>query len=112
MKKAKKKVVKKKFVKKMPLPYVIVRSHSSGVHFGLMDSRIGDTVTLLKSRRLWQWSGASLSQVGASGPSNAYTNKFGEEISKTEIVSPQGFEIIYCSDVAIEKILSVTPWKN
>ena len=90
--------------------YVIVRSHTAGVHAGFLESRKGDTVVLLKSRRLWRWYGASLSQVGSSGLANG-DNRIGMEIRKTEIVSPQGFEIIYCTKKAQENIEAYPAWK-
>ena len=52
--------MKKKSVK---MDYVIVRSHTAGVHAGYLKSRTGDYIILLESRRLWKWYGASLSQV-------------------------------------------------
>jgi hypothetical protein len=91
-------------------PYVIVRSHTAGVHSGYLESRKGDTVILSESRRLWQWAGASLSQVANTGPANG-TNKFGGAVLKTEIVSPQGFEIATCRKEAIKAIQSVPEWK-
>jgi hypothetical protein len=103
-----KKLIKKTAKKK--LPYVIVRSHTAGVHAGFMESRKGDSIILLKSRRLWRWCGASLSQVAASGLANG-DNKIGEEVSKTEIISPQGFEIAHCTADAAKKIQEFSPWK-
>ena len=99
--------MKKKTVKK---EYVIVRSHTAGVHAGYLESRKGDTVVLSRSRRLWRWYGASLSQVANYGPS-AGDNRFGGEVLKTEIVSPQGFEIATCRPEAIKAIQSVPEWK-
>ncbi len=96
--------------KKTKAPYVIVRSHTAGVHCGYLQSRKGDTVILTESRRLWRWCGASLSQVANSGPS-AGDNKFGGAVLKTEIVSPQGFEIATCRPEAIKAIQSVPEWK-
>lgn len=90
--------------------YVIVRSHTAGVHAGYLEGRKGDTVTLTKSRRLWQWSGATLSQVANTGPASG-TNKFGSEVLKTEIVSPQGFEIATCRPEAVKAIQAVPEWK-
>lgn len=91
-------------------PYVIVRSHTAGVHSGYLESRKGDTVILSKSRRLWRWSGASLSQVANTGPGSG-ENKFGGPVLKTEIVSPQGFEIATCRPLAIKAIQAVPEWK-
>lgn len=90
---------------------VIVRAHTAGVHFGEFVSRKGDTVILKNSRRLWQWHGGSLSQVATTGPSNAGTNKFGATVLQTEIVSPQGYEIMDCSAEAVKAILAMPDWK-
>lgn len=96
--------------KKARNPFVIVRSHTAGVHAGHLESRNGDTIILSESIRLWQWSGASLSQVASSGPGSG-VNKFGQTVPKTEIVSPQGFEISYCTQEAESAIKEVTRWK-
>lgn len=89
--------------------YVIVRSYIAGVHAGYLDNRDGDTITLKNSIRLWQWSGASLSQIAVNGPANG-VNKFGMPVFRTDIISPQGFEILYCSEKAIEAIKAVKSW--
>lgn len=91
-------------------PYVIVRSHTAGVHAGYLESRVGDTVTLTESRRLWKWFGGSLSEVANHGPAQG-DNKFGGPVVRTQIVSPQGFEIAECRDVAIKKIKEVPEWR-
>lgn len=91
-------------------PYVIVRSHTAGVHAGYLESRKGDTIILSESRRLWRWCGASLSQVANAGPSSG-DNKFGGPVLKTEIVSPQGFEIATCRQQAVKAIQAVPEWK-
>ena len=99
--------MKKKQTKK---PFVIVRSHTAGVHAGYLESRKKDSLTLSKSRRLWRWSGASLSQVATTGPASG-ENKFGMPVLKTEIVSPQGFEIAHCTTQAMKAIKAVPEWK-
>ena len=93
----------------MEKAYVIVRAHTAGVHAGFMESREGDTVTLIKSRRLWRWCGASLSQVATTGLASG-DNRIGVEVFKTVIVSPQGFEIMYCDKAAQENISGYAPW--
>lgn len=100
--------MKKKTVNKKP--YVIVRSHTAGVHAGYLESRKGDTVILSESRRLWRWYGASLSQVANTGPSSG-DNRFGGPVIQTEIVSPQGFEIATCRPDAVKAIQAVPEWK-
>lgn len=89
--------------------YVIVRSHTAGVHAGFLESRKGDTVILTKSRRLWRWFGASLSQVATTGLASG-DNRIGAVVPKTEIVSPQGFEIIYCTKMAQKNIEGISAW--
>ena len=90
--------------------FVIVRSHTAGVHAGYLKSRKGDTIVLTQSIRLWRWFGASLSQVAVEGPA-AGENKFGLPVSETTIISPQGFEIAECSEKAQKAIQAVPSWK-
>lgn len=90
--------------------YVIVRSHTAGVHAGWLESREGDTVVLTESRRLWKWYGGSLSEVANHGPAMG-DNKFGGPVIRTTIISPQGFEIAECTFEAIERIQAVTEWR-
>jgi hypothetical protein len=99
--------MKKKSKKKK---YVIVRSHTAGVHAGWYESRKGDTVILTESRRLWRWCGGSLSEVANHGPAPG-DNKFGGPVVWTEIVSPQGFEIAECRPKAILEIQGVAEWR-
>lgn len=94
----------------MEKKYVIVRAHTAGVHAGYLHSRVGDTVILLESRRLWRWYGGSLSEVANHGPAKG-DNKFGGSVLRTEIVSPQGFEIIECRPGAIQRIQEVPEWR-
>ena len=95
---------------KMKKRYVIVRSYAAGVHAGYLESRKGDTVVLTESRRLWRWCGGSLSEVANHGPAVG-DNKFGGPVLRTEIISPQGFEIAECREIAIKKIQKVPEWR-
>lgn len=97
--------------KRKTKPYVIVRAHTAGVHAGFLDSRNKDSLVLSRSRRLWLWQGASLSEVAVYGPANG-ENKFGAEVQMTEIISPQGFEIAHCTTVATKKIQEVKEWRK
>lgn len=90
-------------------PFVIVRAHTAGVHAGYLESRKGDCVTLTKSIRLWKWMGASLSQVATTGPAKG-DNRFGAVVPRTDIISPQGFEIIHCTPEAKKAIQSLPSW--
>ncbi len=102
-------MAKAKASKKVSKKFVIVRAHTAGVHAGYLESRKGDTVVLSKSIRLWRWYGASLSQVATNGPATG-DNRFGVPVIKTEIFSPQGFEIMECSSEARVAIQAVTSW--
>jgi hypothetical protein len=97
--------------KKSSKEYVIVRSHTAGVHAGYLESRKGNTLILTQSRRLWRWQGGSLSEVAVYGPAQG-ENKFGAPVSKTEIISPQGFEIAHCSESARKSIQAVSEWRK
>lgn len=92
--------------------YVIVRAHTAGVHAGYLDSREGDTVVLSKSRRLWKWYGGSLSEVANHGDACPNDCQYGGEVLSTEIVSPQGFEIMECRPKAIKVIQAVKEWRK
>ena len=39
--------------------YVLVRTFSAGVHFGVLAARKGREVTLTNARRIWRWRGAN-----------------------------------------------------
>ena len=74
--------------------YVLVRTHSAGVHMGTLVESHGTAVLLRNARRLWRWRGAnSLHEVSQDG--------VGEEsrISKLapEILLTQAIEVIPCS---------------
>ena len=48
--------------------YVLVRTYSAGVHFGLLKKKAGMQVVLDEARRIWSWEGAfTLSAVATSG---------------------------------------------
>ena len=101
-----KKTMKKKTKKK----YVIVRSYTAGVHAGYLESIKKDQVVLTQSIRLWRWYGASLSQVAVTGPTSG-DNRFGMPVTRTAIISPQGFEIAECTNEAMKAIQGVPSWK-
>lgn len=48
--------------------FVLIRTHSAGVHFGTLINKEGKEVTLSNARRLWSWTGAlSLSEIANKG---------------------------------------------
>jgi len=96
--------------KKTKKKYVIVRSHTAGVHAGYLETIKKDQVVLTQSIRLWRWYGASLSQVAVTGPTQG-DNRFGMPVNETIIISPQGFEIAECTNEAMKAIQGVPSWK-
>ena len=86
--------------------YVIVRTYSAGVHFGIAKKIKGTNVTLKKSRRLWEWRGAfTCSGLAKTGPTKPEQCKFSCENKK--ILLTQAIEVIPCTEKAIEVIIGV-----
>lgn len=68
---------------------------------------------ILNARRIWYWSGASsLSQLAVDGTSRPHECKFPVEVSRVELTSPNGFEILDVTQKARESIRSVPIWKQ
>jgi len=93
--------------------YVIVRSFSMGVFAGTLSDESTETKKILTdARRIWYWSGAaSLSQLAVDGTSIPKECKFPVEVSRVELTSPQGFEVLDVTEKARESIKSVPVWK-
>lgn len=86
--------------------YVLVRTYTAGVHFGVLKFRNGRDVTLLKGRRIWSWSGANtLHEIANSGVNSE--SKISEEVSLIELT--EAVEIIAVSPLAV-KVLSSIGW--
>ena len=94
--------------------YVIVRTYSMGVFAGELDPASTETLKILNNaRRIWFWSGASsLSQLAVDGTADPKNCKFPCEVSRVELTSPQGFEVLSVTDKARESISSVPVWKQ
>lgn len=94
--------------------YVIVRTYAMGVFAGVLDSASTETVKILKdARRIWYWAGAaSLSQLAIDGTKKPKLCKFPAPVSRVELTSPQGFEILDVTDKAKESILGVPVWEE
>ena len=89
---------------------VIVRGDRSGVHFGTLAGKIGQEITLEKSRRIWYWDGAaSISQLAADGTVKPNNCKF--TVTVDSIVILDAIEIIPCTEKAIKSIEEVPEWK-
>ena len=92
--------------------YVIVRTYAMGVHAGILDDASTETCKVLRdARRIWYWAGAaSLSELAQRGTSKPDECKFPAPVSRIELTSPQGFEVIDVSQQAKESILGVKAW--
>lgn len=93
--------------------YVMVRTYAMGVFAGTLEPESTETCKILTNAiRIWYWAGAaSLSQLSIDGTSEPENCKFPEAVSRVELTSPQGFEILDITDKARESIASVKPWK-
>lgn len=94
--------------------YVIVRTYSMGVFAGTLLPESTETLKILKdARRIWYWAGAaSLSQLAMEGTTKPKDCKFPCEVSRVELTSPQGFEVLDVTDKARESISSVKVWEQ
>jgi hypothetical protein len=103
-------VSKNSEVKMKSKPYVIVRTFSAGCFAGNLESRKGQDVVLLNTRRLWKWAGAaSLSQLAVDGTSNPGECRFPAETPRHELM--QAIEVIFTTKKAKESIAAVPVWK-
>jgi hypothetical protein len=105
--------LKKEAVKLNGMPYVCIRSYSSGCFCGYLkrESEDGRKVGLVKARRLWYWSGASsLSQLAMEGVKNPNDCKFPCEVDNIKIM--EVCEIIQMTDEARKSIQGVPVWKQ
>jgi hypothetical protein len=91
------------------LPFVIVRSYGAGVFAGYLKERKDQEVTLLNSIRLWQWFGASLSQLSQEGTPDASKCKFA--MTEKEKTILQVIEITPCTEKARLNLEAVKQWK-
>lgn len=89
--------------------FVIVRTHSAGVHVGTLAEVNGTAVLLTDARRIWRWRGAnSLHELSQDGAAEEYTR-----ISKPvpRILLTQAVEVIPCSEKA-RKNLERSRWAS
>ncbi len=90
--------------------YVLVRTYSAGVHFGIVQEKNGKEVALTEARRIWYWEGAaSLSQMAVAGVSKPKQCKFSVVVPK--VIVTEAIEIIPCTEGAAKNILEVPEWK-
>jgi len=90
---------------------VMIRTYSAGVHFGYLKSHDGKQVELIKSRRVWSWSGAcSLSQLSIDGSNDIANCKIAIELPS--IVLTEAIEIIPMSQKSIDNLSGAKEWKK
>ena len=90
--------------------YVIVRTYSAGVFFGIIESQNGKEVIMLNVRRLWYWSGAaSLSQLAIDGVANPKDCKFPQALERDKLM--EVIEIIPVTEKAKTSIDGVAVWR-
>ena len=94
--------------------FVIVRTYAMGVFAGNLDAESTETKKVLtNARRIWYWAGAaSLSQLSIDGTSKPQDCKFPAPVSRVELTSPNGFEVLDVTDIAEKSIMSVPIWKE
>lgn len=94
--------------------YVIVRTHAMGVFAGYLEPESTETLKIMTdARRIWYWDGAaSLSQLAMEGTSKPENCKFPIAVSRVELTSPDGFEVLDVTDKAKASILSVKTWSE
>ena len=91
------------------MEFCIVRTYSAGVFAGYVKEKNGKEVTLINSIRLWQWYGASLSQLSQEGTPDASKCKFAMT-EKTKCLT-EAIEITPCSEKARINLQGVKQWK-
>lgn len=92
------------------LPYCIVRCDRSGVYAGFVSKDNGQTVEILRARKLWYWSGAaSLSQLAVDGVSDPDGCKFPCELDSVSV--RDCIEIIPATSKCYDSISSVSVWR-
>jgi hypothetical protein len=77
--------------------YVLVRTHSAGVHMGTLSGHKKKEVVLKNARRLWSWTDArtlSEASLRGVGPDSCISEQV------PEIYLAEAVEILPCSDIA------------
>lgn len=91
--------------------WVLIRTYSAGVHFGVLKRRDGKEVELTQARRIWYWDGAaSLSQMAVDGVSKPNNCKFSVPVPSITLM--EAIEIIPCTAKAVKVINGVPEWKE
>ena len=93
------------------MEYVIIRSVQAGVFAGYLKSKDRDEVTMVNTRRLWYWDGASslsqLAMVGVTKPENC---KFSVVVNNQIVLGV--CEILNTTEKAKTCIEEIESWKK
>lgn len=82
--------------------WVIVRTHSAGVHFGRLKSLVGTVCELEESRNIWSWTGANtLREVSLHGVGEK--SKISESVERHLLT--QVTEVIPVTEKAKENLM-------
>jgi hypothetical protein len=94
-----------------PSKYKIIRSYSSGVFMGVVESRNGKEGIIRDARRLWYWDGAAtLSQLAEKGTSKPAKCKFPCAVARLELT--EIIEVIDITPEAKNSIDGVAIWEE
>lgn len=92
------------------MDFVLVRTHSAGVHFGYLKEKIGNEVVLINSRRIWYWKGAaSLSQIALEGIKCPNESKISVAIPKNHLFGV--IEIMDITKEAEKSLNNINEWR-
>ena len=90
--------------------YCIIRTNQAGVFAGYIVSKDGTETTIKNCRKLWYWSGAkTVEEIALYGVKNKNNCKFTVTVDECTVMGT--IQIIPCTDIAKECILSVYDWK-
>lgn len=91
------------------MEFCIVRTRDAGVFAGYVKERKGGEITLVDSIRLWQWYGASLSQLSQEGTPDPEKCRF----CMTEQIKylTEAIEITPCTERARINLQAVKQWR-
>jgi hypothetical protein len=94
--------------------FVMIRTYSAGVHFGVLDQVAGFkdghyAVKLVKATRVYSWTGAcSLSQLATEG-SKKKDSQLSVEIPSIYLAA---IEVIPMTPEAVENLKAIPTWKS
>lgn len=90
--------------------YVILRSISAGVFFGILKEINGNTATMSSVRKIhYQVGAAAVEQLAEDGIKNIKESRLTVVVSEMEIMSP--VQIIPCTEKSIENLTGIPIWK-